>query len=106
MQLVMVTFSVARAKPKAKVLLRQMPSSLGEFTLQSLTCTLRQQSISIPSRLVSSFTLLNGEVIHPGCQNAEPPAVQYTYIAILTLRHKIKRDSFVGGLFILHIIMV
>src|ERR1700758_1727323 len=53
----MVTISVARAYPSANELFRQMPSSHGEFTEQFDTRTFRQQSISIPSRLVSIFRL-------------------------------------------------
>ena len=56
-QLEMVTFSVARASPSAYELLGTMPSSQGEFTVQLETRTLRQQSMSMPSRLVSIFRL-------------------------------------------------
>ena len=53
----MVTFSVARAYPSANELFGQIPSSHGEFTVQFDTRTLRQQSMSMPSRLVSIFRL-------------------------------------------------
>src|SRR5438876_3417476 len=52
----MVMFSVERAYPRAKELFGQIPSSHGEFTLQSETCPLRQQSRSMPSRLVSTVS--------------------------------------------------
>src|SRR5581483_9762149 len=57
MQFVMVTISVVRAYPSANELFRQIPSSHGEFTPQFEIRTLRQQSTSIPSRLVSIFRL-------------------------------------------------
>src|SRR5580704_5206100 len=53
----MVTFSVVRAYPSANELFGQIPSSYGELTLQLETRTLRQQSMSIPSRSVSIFRL-------------------------------------------------
>src|SRR5690348_10045779 len=53
----MVTFSVGRAYPRAKELFRHMPSSNGELTVQSDIRTFWQQSISMPSRLVSILTL-------------------------------------------------
>src|SRR5579875_653569 len=43
--------------PSAYELFRQIPSSQGELTLQLETRTFVQQSISIPSRLVSIFRL-------------------------------------------------
>ena len=53
----MVKFSVGRAYPSAKELLGQIPSSHGEFTVQFDTRTLRQQSMSMPSRMVSMSRL-------------------------------------------------
>ena len=46
---------LGRRSPRPNGLLRQMPSSYGEFTEQFVTRTLWQQSMSIPSRLVSIF---------------------------------------------------
>src|SRR2546423_1803730 len=54
-QFVMVMFSHGRGSPSAYVLLGQIPSSLGELTVQLDMRTLRQQSMSTPSRLVSIF---------------------------------------------------
>src|SRR5580692_5436510 len=48
-----VTFSVERNRPSPKERFRQMPSSHGEFTEQFDILTLWQQSMSMPSRLVS-----------------------------------------------------
>ena len=56
-QFVIVTRSVARAKPSPYELFRQIASSQGELILQLETWTFRQQSMSIPSRLVSIFRL-------------------------------------------------
>ena len=53
----MVTFSVGLANPSAKLDLGQMPSSHGELTVQLETRTLRQQSMSMPSRSVSILRL-------------------------------------------------
>ena len=57
MQFVIVTFSVSRAYPSPNELLSTIASSFGEFTPQFETLTFRQQSMSIPSRFVSIFTL-------------------------------------------------
>jgi hypothetical protein len=54
-QSLIVTFSAARASPRAHELLRQMPSSEGEFTLQPEIRTLRQQSTFMTWRVVSIF---------------------------------------------------
>src|SRR5215469_6854290 len=56
-QFVIVTFSVARAVPSANELFGQIASSYGEFTVQLDTRTFRQQSRSMPSRLVSMVRL-------------------------------------------------
>jgi len=53
----MVTFSTARANPRPWLVFRTMASSLGALTLVFEILTLRQASISIPSRLVSILTL-------------------------------------------------
>ena len=43
--------------------------------MQSETRTLRQQSMSMPSRLVSIFRLSDRQVVHAGGEDAEPAAV-------------------------------
>src|SRR5205823_344933 len=72
-QLVMVTFSVALANPRPKELFKQMPSSKGEFTEQSDTCTFLQQSISNPSRSVSIFRLSIVRLSTPVASKAKWP---------------------------------
>jgi hypothetical protein len=54
---VIVTFSVGRAAPSAKELLRTMASSFGAFTDVFEMRTLRHTSMSIPSRFVSIVRL-------------------------------------------------
>src|SRR6266536_4135701 len=70
----MVRFSVARAYPRANELLGQMAASQGELTLQFETRTLRQQSMSIPSRLVSIFKLSIVRLSTPVARMANQPA--------------------------------
>src|SRR5271155_1859794 len=72
-QLVIVTFSVGRAHPSAYEVFRQIPSSAGEFTVQLEMRTLEQQSISIPSRLVSSVTLSMVRLFTPVARIAKCP---------------------------------
>src|SRR5205814_9764567 len=69
----MVTFSVARGYPSANELFGQSPSSQGEFTLQLETRTLRQQSKSIPSRLVSILRLSTVKLSTPVARIAKCP---------------------------------
>ena len=52
-----VIFSLTRAAPSAWVPLKTIASSFGEFTLEFEMRTLRQESTSRPSRLVSTITL-------------------------------------------------
>src|SRR5215469_328579 len=57
MQSLMVTISVLHVYPSANELFRQMASSQGELMVQFEIRTLRQQSMSMPSRCVSIFRL-------------------------------------------------
>src|SRR5882724_7425523 len=66
-------FSLARAYPSAQELFGQIPSSQGEFTVQLLTRTLRQQSISNPSRFVSTSRLSMVRLSTPVARRANQP---------------------------------
>src|SRR3569833_1304632 len=66
-------FSLARALASAKNHLGQIPSSQGELTVQLLTRTFRQQSISNPSRLVSTSTLSIVRLSTPVASSANHP---------------------------------
>ena len=72
-QFTMVRFSVITFRPSAKVLLGQMPSSPGELMRQLETITLRQQSMSMPSRLVSIVTLSTVMLSQPVTSIANQP---------------------------------
>src|ERR1700688_3849728 len=69
----MVTWSVDRAYPSPKELFKQIPSSQGELTLQFEMRTLRQQSTSMPSRLVSIFRLSMVRLSTPVARIAKCP---------------------------------
>ena len=81
-----VTISVARAYPSANELLGQMPSSHGEFTLQLETRTLRQQSMSSPSRSVSIFRLSMVRLSTPVAKRPKWPAFKIEKSRRITLR--------------------
>src|ERR1700722_3444367 len=70
-QLVIGTFSVGLNIPSAKQLFRQMPSSYGELTVQLEIRTFLQQSMSIPSRLVSSLRLSSVKLSTPVARMAK-----------------------------------
>src|SRR3984957_5123969 len=82
----MVTFSVARAYPSAKELLGQIASSQGEFTEQLETLTLRQQSMSMPSRLVSIFRLSIVKLSTPVASTPKCPPFRIEKSRSVTLR--------------------
>ena len=85
--MVIVTFSVARAWLSPNELLRQMPSSPGELTLQLEMRTLRQASMSMPSRLVSIFKLSMVRLSTPVARIANQPPCRMVRSLMLTLRH-------------------
>ena len=89
-QLVMVTISVGRAKPRPNELFRQMASSQGELTLVFETRTLRQQSMSIPSRLVSIFRLSMVKLSTPVARMAKCPPCRIEKSRSVTLRQFFK----------------
>src|SRR5665213_169335 len=86
----MVKFSVDRAYPSAKELFKQMPSSNGELTEQLETFTFLQQSISKPSRLVSTFKLSIVRLSTPVANIANHPPCKIEISLMITFRH-IKR---------------
>src|SRR5947208_2048146 len=63
-----------------------MASSQGELTLQFETRTLRQQSISMPSRLVSIFRLSSVRLSTPVARMANQPAASIEKSRRMTLR--------------------
>jgi hypothetical protein len=87
---VIVTFSVARANPNAKELLGQMPSSKGELTVQFETRTWRQQSRSMPSRLVSTRTLSIVRLSTPVARIAKWPPWRIEMSRMVTLRQSLR----------------
>src|SRR5205807_2711089 len=86
----MVTISVARAYPSANELFKQIPSSHGEFTLQFETRTFRQQSISMPSRFVSIFTLSIVRLSTPVARIPKCPPDNIEISRIVTLRQSFR----------------
>ena len=58
-----------------------MPSSHGELTVQLEMRTLRQQSMSMPSRLVSMREVVDREVVDAGGEDAEVAALEDGKIA-------------------------
>src|ERR1035437_2563439 len=89
-QLVIVTSSVARAKPSPKELFRQIPSSNGEFTLVFETCTWRQASTSIPSRFVSIFRLSTVKLSTPVARIAKCPPSRIEMSRKITFRQSFR----------------
>jgi hypothetical protein len=85
----MVTFSVTLASPSAYELLSTIASSLGELTVVLEMRTFLQQSMSIPSRLVSmtrpSIRKLSTAV---GRMQKWPPLTMVTS-RMATLRHRL-----------------
>ena len=63
-----------------------MASSQGEFTVQFETRTLRQQSMSMPSRLVSIFKLSMVRLSTPVARMANHPAASMEKSRRITLR--------------------
>src|SRR5678815_3655211 len=82
----MVTFSVGFAYPSPNELFKQIPSSKGELTVQLETRTFLQQSISNPSRLVSTFKLSMVRLSTPVAKRANHPPCRIEKSLRMTLR--------------------
>src|SRR5262245_65425757 len=96
----MVTFSVDCAKPSPYELFKQIPSSHGELILQFETRTLRQQSMFIPSRLVSIFKLSMVRLSTPVARIPKCPACRIEKSRNVTLRseeRRVGKECRVGG---------
>src|ERR1039457_6153269 len=95
----MVTFSVGRANPRPWLAFRTMASSLGELTLVLEILTLRQESISIPSRLVSILRLSMVRLSTPVTRIPKCPAVKTEKSRRVTLWHSFRatEPSLVSG---------
>ena len=86
----MVTFSVGRGAPSAKVPLKTMASSLGELTLVFEMRTLRQLSMSMPSRLVSILMLSMVRLSTPVTRMPKWPPFEIETSRMVTLWQSLK----------------
>src|SRR4051812_29154524 len=79
-------FSHGRGAPRAYELFKTIASSIGALTVQLTTWTSRQQSMSNPSRFVSTFTLSKVSRSTPVARTAKWPQSRRETSRIVTLR--------------------